>query len=74
MNSNCVELMDNYDLGFEYYIRVLQCERNNINELKNLIEYRKADMIVLNKTRAISSIDSTMESLLELKKAIEKCK
>ena len=74
MDSNCVELRDNYSLGFEYYIRVLQCERNNINELKALIEYKSSDMIVLNKARAISSVDSIIKSMLELKKAIEKCK
>lgn len=58
--------------GFSYHMVAMKCVQDDAKELRALLSYRSKTMIKLNKNRALSDIDCSIENLQELRAAIEK--
>jgi len=61
---------DGEPFGFEYYSRVMECVKDDANELKALLSYKSIPMIEANKRRAMTDIEMAIKNLQELEEAI----
>lgn len=56
--------------GFDIYMKSMEWVVDQAKILRSLLSYRSSDMINNNKTLALASIETSIETLRELKEAI----
>ncbi len=57
--------------GQDVYMKSMEWIMDQVKTLKSLLSYRNNDMINNNKTLALASIETSIETLEELRKAIK---
>ncbi len=66
-NENQAPVGDGYDV----YMKSMEWIMDQVKTLKSLLSYRSNDMIERNKTLALTSIETSIEALEELREAIK---